>query len=126
MKKIFLIGVILLSLAPSWASAQDVVHDGNWWISMGHIAKGYFLIGFKVGVKEASNNPDYDGMEKTHNINIMDGLDLFYKAHQNRDIRFHVAVYIVLKEINKASIDTITKLTGLARANPTKIPEIRK
>ncbi len=126
MKKFFIIGVILFSLAPSLASAQDVVHNGDWWISMGHIAKGYFLIGFKVGIKEASNNPDYAGMEKTHHINIIDGLDLFYKAHQNRDIRFHVAFYIVLKEINKAPIETITKLTELARANPTKIPEIRK
>jgi hypothetical protein len=113
----------LLLFLSSAAHAADVVYDGSWWLSMGHIAKEYFLVGFKVGAKDASKNSTYHDLDEKDFLNTIDGLDLFYKDHQNREVRFHVAVYIVLKKIHGGSIDTIEKLTQKARQNPFRIPE---
>ncbi len=93
---------------------------------MGHIAKGYFLQGFEVGLKEFSADADYAQLTNKHYTKAIDGLDLYYKNPQNREIRIQVALYIVLHKIKGSSIETITKLTELARKNPTNIPKIRK
>ncbi len=93
---------------------------------MGHIAKGYFVQGFEFGLKEFSADKDYRSLTDWHYSKAIDGLDIFYKNHSNREIRIHVALYIVLHKIKGPSIEKITKLTELARKNPTKIPKIRK
>ena len=126
MKKYSIIGLFLILFMSPSANGEHFVHDGNWWRSMGHIAKGYFLQGFETGISASSSDSEYTGLTNEHFSKAMDGLDLFYKDAPNRGIRIHVAIYIVLKKINGASIETITKLTELARNNPTNIPEIRK
>jgi hypothetical protein len=126
MKKYYQLGVFsILLLSVSLVQAEDVVHDGYWWVSMGHIAKGYFLEGFEVGVNRTSNNSVYSSLKKENYIKTIDGLDLFYKDSQNKSVRIHVAIYIVLRKIQGRSIETIKKLIELARQSPTRIPKIR-
>lgn len=119
------IAVLLFLLLPAFASAEEVVYDGYYWITMGHIAKGYFLEGFNVGVEEASNNKDYKGLYKRNYMKIVDAMDLFYRGIENRGIHVPVAIYIVLQKIQGRSIETIKKLTKRALKYPTRIPRTK-
>lgn len=121
MKKISVIGILLTLLLCSTVYAENEVHDGQWWMELGHIAKGYFLQGLKVGIKDVSHNPEYADFKEEHFRKSINELDLFYKDPQNSEIRVHVALFIVLKKLHGASIKTIIKLTEQARLKPTKI-----
>jgi hypothetical protein len=121
MKKFCIIGVLLPLLLCSTGYAEDEVYDGKWWMALGHIAKVYFLQGLEVGIKDISNNPNYADFKEEHYKKSINELDLFYKDPQNKEIRVHVAVFIVLQKLRGASIKTIIKLTEQARQNPTKI-----
>lgn len=120
MKKFSLIGILLVLQLCSSVYAENQVYDGYWWMSLGHIAKGYFLRGLEVGINDVSHNPDYTGFKEEHYKKSVNELDLFYKDPQNREIRVHVAVFIVLQKLKGASIKKIEKLTERARQKPTK------
>ena len=125
MNKYLFTAIFLVLLMSPLSHAGQVVHDGLWWKTMGHIAKDYSLEGFSIGVREAANNKKYKRLEKKSFAKIIDGLDLFYKNPQNIEVRFHVAVFIVLHKIKGASIKKVKQLSELARQNPTIIPKTR-
>lgn len=126
MKKFPIIGILLTlllcsSLLSSSVFAQNEIHDGEWWLTLGPIAKNYFLKGLRVGIDDISHNPDYADFKEEHYKKSINELDLFYKDPQNREIRVHVAFFIVLQKLRGASIETVKKLIERARQNPAKI-----
>ena len=75
LKKLIISCLLLLSIS-SMAHAEEEVHDGWWWVSKGHIAKGYFLEGLHVGISEASKNEDYKDLRREDYMKVVDAMDL--------------------------------------------------
>jgi hypothetical protein len=109
--------------------ADDARRDGNWWREQSQATKANYMIGFfdgmdlgkyfsywglppksGTGLVDPKVDPaaqvivSYDGlvtrfMSHVTNLQVSDGLDMFYSDYRNRTIRIHSAVWVVLNMI---------------------------
>ena len=130
---------VLLLIVPVLSNAQTDRRDGNWWDRHTRQEKGDYITGFFDGMDLGKNFSYWDISEKGRdsgcdyqaaktysdnarkffsdvtNVQIVDGLDSFYKDHQNRSIRLKAAVWLVVNAIAGTPQDDLDKMVEYLR-----------
>ncbi|HEY8224239.1 MAG TPA: hypothetical protein VIG25_03100 [Pyrinomonadaceae bacterium] len=126
------LSLFILLLPWSFAAQQENRRDGNWWIGQPPSAKFTYMVGFFDGMplgwhfsywkfeddksgciqKVFSSYQEHNEKFLNHvvNVQIDDGLDVFYKDYRNRSILVSNAVWIVLNEIAGTPKSEIDKM----------------
>ncbi|MGA2403947.1 MAG: hypothetical protein ABSG91_19945 [Syntrophobacteraceae bacterium] len=129
-KQVCLLFIGIVFIVSNIGSAQNVRHDGNWWINLQPDSQNYVTIGIKHGVELASIlsssyayllssdknakqlvlDSTFKSSEKyiarTTDKEIVDGLNTLYREYNNRHILIDHAIYIVLEGIKGMPNDT--------------------
>lgn len=133
--------IAVLLLVPAFSTAQDTRRDGNWWNQESNEHKVYFMAGFFDGM-DLGNNFSYWGMSEkgkdggcddqavrsyndqsrkffpnVTNVQLVEGLDTFYKDYRNRSIRIKNAVWLVVNGIAGTPQDKLDKMIENYRKN---------
>jgi hypothetical protein len=131
--------VLVVVFGSGLLNAQNARRDGNWWNTRERLVKTDYIIGFYDGMdlgnyfsywKLPTTDPcnakafgSYNELiakylKDISNVQLVDGLDDFYKDYRNRAIIVSKGVWVVLRSIAGTPKDELEKLIENLRRNP--------
>lgn len=140
-----LVATVLLVVACGLSDAQESSRrDGNWWRGEQRISKSTYVVGFFDGMELGRNfsywkfannklaansvalvNESYAEyvdkyFKNVSNVQLVDGLDVFYADFRNRSILVHNAVWIVTHQISGLPQERVDEMIENWRKNSTR------
>lgn len=113
--------IVLVFILASSVMAEDSRRDGNWWLDQSRLMKVAYMVGFfdgmdlghkfsywkyvnsdlLVGEKALNSYNEYTDkyFKNVSNLQLVDGLDTFFKDYRNRRIMVYDAVWLVVNGI---------------------------
>lgn len=139
MKIYILIAAILFLPAVSYHAA-DSRRDGNWWTNLDKSSKSIYVTGFFDGMELGHNFSYWGNMQESErssassavksyheyskkylsnvtNIQIVDGLNVFYSDFRNRKIQIFNAIWLVVQQIAGVPDEEMQKMLESWREN---------
>ena len=122
--------LLVLLLCPALAIAQHKghpaegpppIHNGLWWQSKSSLFRDGFMTGYKSGSAHGAGHPL--DINQFPAIELIDGIDSFYKDFRNRNILFDDAILYVVDQLRGVPDDKLNAelLKMRAAAAPTSV-----